>query len=50
MNNELLQGRILIVDDDERSLDFLSVVLTAEGYTVIKARDGIEAFDKFDKG
>ncbi len=49
MNNKTLRGRILIVDDEEMNLEFLSNVLTAEGHTVFKARDGIEAFDKINK-
>lgn len=42
-------ARILIVDDNEMNLDFYEVVLIAEGYGVTKARDGIEALDRFEK-
>jgi adenylate cyclase len=42
-------GKILIVDDEEANLRFLEQVLTLENYGVAKARDGIEALDKFDK-
>ena len=49
MNDETPRGRILIVDDEEMNLEIFSTVLTAEGHTVFKARDGVEAFDKFEK-
>lgn len=40
---------ILIVDDDEQSLDIYDELFRQEGYTVIKARDGVEALDRFTK-
>ena len=41
--------KVLLADDEERNLEFFEQVLKAEGYVVIKAHDGIEALDKFDK-
>lgn len=37
--------RILIVDDDEFSLRLLEKILVAEGYAVVKAKDGAEALN-----
>jgi putative two-component system response regulator len=39
------QGRILLVDDDERNLRLLEAHLRPEGYELLKARDGVEALD-----
>ena len=36
---------ILLVDDDPRVTAFLTEVLTREGYQVVQARDGVEAYD-----
>jgi DNA-binding response OmpR family regulator len=41
--------RLLIVDDNEYNLDFYDALLQGRGYTIIKARDGIEALDRFEK-
>lgn len=38
--------RILVVDDDERILNFLRVKLNALGYEVLTASDGIEALEQ----
>jgi len=38
--------KILIVEDDEKSLYLAGFVLEKEGYEVIEARDGLEALDK----
>lgn len=38
--------RILIVDDEERIRTFLKSKLSASGYTVLTAKDGMEALDK----
>ena len=38
-----MQVKILIVDDDPDVLDALAMILEAEGYRVVTARDGIEA-------
>lgn len=43
MNNR--KNRILIADDDPEILSILSLILTAEGYEVIQAKDGKEALD-----
>jgi len=40
------QKKILIVDDEEINLDFFDVTLSKLGYTVEKARDGVEALEK----
>lgn len=39
-------GKILIVDDEEVNLELLEIILTKSGYSVLKARDGIEALEK----
>ena len=38
--------KILIVDDDDLFVELLSDTLTAEGYEVLTASDGMEALDK----
>ncbi|HEX2981165.1 MAG TPA: response regulator [Anaerolineaceae bacterium] len=37
--------KILIVDDDVDTLDFLSLVLTRQGYQVLTARSGVQAIN-----
>jgi len=37
-----MQGKILVIDDDPDILDALTMILEAEGYEVVTARDGIE--------
>ena len=37
------------MDDEENNLDFFETVLTQENFIIVKARDGIEALEKFDK-
>src|ERR1044072_9383866 len=39
------RGRVLIVDDDQRILDLLVDLLTAEGYATKAAPDGATAFN-----
>ena len=39
-------GRILIVDDDEDVRSTLGAVLTAEGYEVLEARNGLHALQQ----
>jgi len=41
--------KILAVDDEETNLDFFETVLSRENFVLIKARDGIEALEKFDQ-
>lgn len=41
--------RILVADDDENILKLLEIILVNEGYDVIKAKDGKEALEKFNK-
>jgi putative two-component system response regulator len=41
--------KILVIDDEEANLDFFEATLTAENFSVVKARDGIEGLEKFDK-
>lgn len=36
---------ILVVDDDPNVLRFLTDALSSDGYPVVKARDGVEAFE-----
>ena len=40
-----MNERILIADDDQRSLKLLNAILVAEGYSVLAATDGKQAFD-----
>jgi DNA-binding response OmpR family regulator len=40
---------VLLVDDEETLLEALSFLLTRHGFTVIKARDGVEAVDEFTR-
>jgi len=40
--------KILIVEDDEKSLYLVKYLLEYENYKVIEARDGLEALDKAD--
>jgi sigma-B regulation protein RsbU (phosphoserine phosphatase) len=42
-------AKILIVDDEEQNLSLIQEVLVDIHCVVAKARDGIEALDKFDK-
>ena len=42
-------AKILVVDDEEANLDFFEFILKAENYIVVKARDGVEALEKFDQ-
>jgi two-component system, chemotaxis family, chemotaxis protein CheY len=37
-----LFGKILIVDDEAETRDFLTFILSRAGYTVIQAKDGLE--------
>ena len=40
---------ILVVEDEESLLNLMTSVLVRSGYTVISARDGIEAIERFEK-
>ena len=42
-------AKILLVDDDEYVLGLFQAILEPEGCTIVQARDGVEALDKFDK-
>ena len=42
-------GRILVVDDSENNLLFVTEALKVEGYTVANAHDGVDALDMFEK-
>lgn len=44
-----LPPTILVVDDNEATLDFYEALLRGRNFTVVKARDGIEALDRFQK-
>jgi DNA-binding response OmpR family regulator len=39
--------KILVVEDEESVLDPLELLLTKEGFSIITARDGKEALEKF---
>ncbi len=41
--------KIMIVEDDEKSLYLARFILEKEGYEVIEARDGLEALDNVSK-
>jgi CheY-like chemotaxis protein len=40
-------GKVLLVDDDETVLEITNVMLSALGFTVLRAMDGIEAVEVF---
>ena len=42
--------RVLVVDDDHRSVDLLSEYLARDGHTVETSRNGREALEKFSQG
>lgn len=44
--NERQTKKILIVEDDEKSLYLARFILEKQGYEVIEAMDGLEAIDK----
>jgi CheY-like chemotaxis protein len=44
-----MAGKILVVDDEEDVRTFLSSVLEREGYEVLVAADGVEAFEILDR-
>jgi DNA-binding NtrC family response regulator len=44
------QGRVLLVDDDSSFLEVMTFLLEEEGYEVVRARDGHEAFDRLQAG
>ena len=41
------RAKILVVDDESRMRKLVKDFLTREGYTVLEARDGMEAMDLF---
>jgi CheY-like chemotaxis protein len=41
--------RILIIDDEETSLDILRQILEIEGYDVVEAKNGQEGIERFRK-
>lgn len=43
-------GKILLIDDDQDTLDIYFELLTNEGFSVDTARDGEEGFIKISKG
>ncbi len=43
-------GRLLIVDDDERARVLLGRFLEVEGYQVDTAKDGADGLTKFEEG
>jgi CheY-like chemotaxis protein len=45
-SQNLVQGSILVVDDDQSILQFVSLSLKNEGYDVTTASDGKEAIQK----
>ena len=49
LEDKKLKGKILVVDDQEMSVTFLSRILEKYGYSTVTAYDGIQALDKFNK-
>jgi CheY-like chemotaxis protein len=43
-SNDNTKGRVLVADDDPAILRLVSTILEKEGYTVVVARDGREAY------
>ena len=43
------KGSILLVDDEEGVLEFVGMILTQNGYTVLSARSGIEGWKQFQE-
>ena len=39
---QIMQGKILVVDDDPDILDAVTMILESQGYEVVTARDGVE--------
>ena len=46
-STETLRGKVLIVDDDHRLVDALTLYLQRNGYTVATARDGTQGLEVF---
>ncbi|MFC5700844.1 response regulator transcription factor [Cohnella faecalis] len=46
MNDEMSRPTILVVDDEEKMISFISSYLTNEGYGVLEASSGYEALEK----
>lgn len=44
-----MREKILIVEDEEKMQTLLSIMLENEGYKIIKAYDGSEGLEKFNK-
>lgn len=42
-------NRILIIDDDSASREWLSEILTAEGYEILTAKNGLEGLELFNE-
>lgn len=43
------EKKILVVDDDENILKYLETLFTDNGYQALTAKDGLEAFEIFEK-
>jgi CheY-like chemotaxis protein len=43
-NTETIKGRVLVADDDPAILRLVSAILEKEGFAVVAARDGREAY------
>jgi len=48
LNQDSMPKKILVADDEEHIVSFLSVVLKKEGFEVVAAYDGEEAKEKFN--
>ena len=44
------QGRVLLVDDDESFLEVMAFLLDEEGYEIVRAASGPEAFERLQAG
>jgi CheY-like chemotaxis protein len=49
MGDRVLDATVLLVDDEDQLRRVMRDLLERDGYTVIEARDGIEALDQVDR-
>jgi DNA-binding NtrC family response regulator len=49
-NDLQAEERVLLVDDDESFLEVMAFLLEEEGYEVVRAKNGSEAFDRLQAG
>ena len=49
MTNAPLQAKVLVVEDEEDISALVTATLESEGYAVVRASNGMEAMERFDK-